>query len=201
MSTLLIVFVKNLEKGKVKTRLAREIGNERAMEVYKTLLDHTHKVCDAVPEIRKVVFYSDHIDAEDQWQEGFDKDIQSGSDLGKRMLNAFILGAHSGWQKIMIIGSDCIELSAAHLLQAESMLDSADVVYGPASDGGYYLMGMKKVHHQLFKNINWSTETVLKDSLKTCKDIGLKVELLETLNDVDEPADLENFYKIIGKTI
>ncbi|CAA9255925.1 MAG: Glycosyltransferase [uncultured Adhaeribacter sp.] len=186
---LLIIFVKNAVAGKVKTRLAATIGPEKALEVYRVLLQRTHDITLILP-ISKAVYYSDFIE-EDIWNPLFyEKYVQNGSDLGARMQHAFAAGFAAGFEQICIIGSDCYELTAPIISQAFEKLDNNDVVIGPAEDGGYYLLGMKKQNNAFFNGKTWSTSTVLQDTLNNVKDAGQTVALLPELTDVDEEKDL-----------
>jgi rSAM/selenodomain-associated transferase 1 len=116
--SLLIIFVKNPVPGKVKTRLAKTLGEEKAFKIYQQLLQHTHKVTQKLA-MDKAVFYSDAVDQEDIWNSNeFQKFVQEGSDLGKRMLNAFKTGFRNGYRKIVIIGSDTFEITAKIINEA-----------------------------------------------------------------------------------
>lgn len=187
---LVFVFVRNPELGKVKTRLAVSIGNEKALAVYKFLLKHTHQISHAIP-FDKAIYYSEHKRENDIWSEGnYQKHIQQGVDLGERMNNAFIDSFTDGYDKVVIIGSDIPDLTEKHILEAFQKLDENDVVLGPAKDGGYYLLGMKKVHSKIFENKNWGTDSV---RAKTMKDLEkVTVHLLEELNDIDVYEDIKN---------
>jgi rSAM/selenodomain-associated transferase 1 len=98
-----------------------------------------------------------------------------------------------GLSKVVIIGSDCLEIGEEHIRQAYLYLDEADIVIGPASDGGYYLLGMKMLHPNLFEGIAWSSDEVLKATLTKSKAQGLSHRLLEVLSDIDE---LEDYLRI-----
>ena len=188
----LIIFVKNLVKGQVKTRLAATLGNEQAMDIYKKLVIHTH---DAVQSFTadKFVFYSTFIE-DDIWQNNlFNKEIQTGSDLGERMKNAFASVFEKGYEKIMIIGTDCPGINDSILKDAVLNLNDSDIVIGPATDGGYYLLGMKKIHSFLFENIEWSTDKVLQQTINLSTLHKLSYFLLPELSDVDEEKDLIHF--------
>lgn len=113
-----------------------------------------------------------------------------GADLGERMSNAFeiVLGNDSG--KAVIIGSDCPEMSTEVLEEAFRALDASDVVLGPATDGGYYLLGMRRFVPELFRDKQWSTPSVLTDTLSDAQRLGLSVRLLPALSDLDDEADL-----------
>lgn len=187
---LLIIFTKNPEEGKVKTRLAKDVGNRAALEIYKFLLKHTRDITENLP-VQKWVFYSSTIPAEDIWKEDiFEKKLQQGKDLGERMSNAFAEGFREGYNNIIIIGSDLFDLSAEDISGAFKYLEKEDVVIGPAKDGGYYLLGMKDFKPELFQNKKWSTSTVLEDTLAHLE--NEKVKILEVRNDVDTLEDIRN---------
>lgn len=187
---LLIIFVKNPEAGKVKTRLAVAIGEEMALAVYNKLLKHTQQITSEL-EVTKAVYYSDFIDHEDLWEnEKYLKYKQEGEDLGKRMENAFKQGFDQGFHDICIIGSDCYQLTATHILSAFEFLNEYQVVIGPSADGGYYLLGMSFLFSNIFQNKKWSTNNVLKDTLNDINRLKIKYSLLEPLIDVDEESDL-----------
>jgi rSAM/selenodomain-associated transferase 1 len=192
---ILIVFTKNLIYGKVKTRLAATIGNDKAYQVYKDLITHTHFVAEQLP-CDKIVYYSEHIEAEDIWGHNYLKTKQRGTDLGERMMNAFYDIFQHGYFKAVIIGTDCATLNADLIINAFEQLNNQDVVIGPSLDGGYYLLGMKILHQTLFENIAWSTGTVFDTTLAACNYSGLSYYLLPALNDVDEEKDLEDLRQI-----
>jgi uncharacterized protein len=190
---LLIIFIKNPELGKVKTRLAATLGPEKALIIYNQLLSHTRKITEKLP-LPQALYYSDFIPAKDSWDsQVFRKQVQSGSNLGERMLRAFQEGFNQGYNRICIIGSDCFELTSEIILNAFKKLEEHDVVIGPAEDGGYYLLGMQELQPYLFANKSWSTEAVLQQTLDEIKLKGLSVALLPTLTDVDEEKDLPAF--------
>lgn len=189
-NNLIITFTRNPELGKCKTRLAKTIGDEAALRVYKYLLQHTEQVIKQV-DSDKAVYYSVKIRENDLWDASvFQKHQQIGADLGIRMQNAFQNGFDNNYQKIVIVGSDLFHLQPQHIEDAFKALDSNDVVIGPAEDGGYYLLGMKTMHASVFKNKNWGTETVFTDTISNLTD--QKTHLLETLNDIDLYEDLEH---------
>jgi len=192
----LIIFTRNTQLGKVKTRLAKTIGNEKAMEVYKDLLFHTMTETQNL-DCDKFVFYDENIEINDLWLGTlYEKKIQFGSHLGAKMQNAFQTLFDLGYQNCIIIGSDLFDLQANHINEAFHKLEVNDVVIGPAEDGGYYLLGLKKVIPSIFKNKDWGTSTVLSDTLKDLK--NYKKDFLETLNDIDTFEDLEksSYYKL-----
>ena len=177
--------------GKVKTRLAASIGNEQALGVYKLLLNHTHTITVGL-NCTKYVYYADDVISIDLWNKGnFKKAGQSGNDLGDRMFNAFQSAFNDGYKKVVIIGSDCFQLSTELIISAFDALNQYDAVIGPAEDGGYYLLGLKKLVPAIFKDKTWSTNSVCRDTIKDIESMKLSYKLLPILNDVDEAADLE----------
>lgn len=189
-NNLLLIFYRNPELGKVKTRLAATIGNEKALSIYLKLAEHTQNITEGL-KADKLVFYSHTIEKQDQWpDEIYQKAVQSGNDLGERMLNAFKYGVESGYKHICIIGTDCLELNQDIIQNAFNALAQHDVVLGPAKDGGYYLLGMKKVYSDFFNNKQWSTQTVAHDTLLDVLQLKASVRLLPLLSDVDVEEDL-----------
>lgn len=190
MSNCLIIFVKNAQLGKVKTRLAKTMGDEEALRIYQVLLNHTHEI--TIPlEFSKQVYYSEHLEDEDIWGKEFECFVQDGGDLGHRMSNAF-QEAFNTHDRICIIGSDCAALHTELIQDAYEHLDLQDVVLGPAIDGGYYLLGMKNYHPEIFENINWSTSTVLAETIARIKKLGLSYSRLPELSDIDTQEDWDN---------
>lgn len=191
-SSLLLIFVKNPELGKVKTRLAKTLGDQRALQIYHYLLSHTQKISREVSQADRFVYYSSFIEENDLWpREAFEKYRQEGADLGERMSRAFQRAFEKKYQKVVIIGSDCLELTTEILNQAFRQLDSQDFVLGPARDGGYYLMGMRQEELAVFQNKNWSTASVLQDTIKDLEARHYSYALLPELSDIDHATDLE----------
>lgn len=179
--------------GKVKTRLAATVGDQKALEIYQRLLDITRKTVTKV-DAKYHLFYSDVIDMDDDWDINvFDKYLQEGSDLGERMSAAFetvfFKTNASESHKVVIIGSDCVELIPDILSIAFTLLNDADVVVGPTFDGGYYLLGMKESRPALFEDISWSTETVYEETHDKARQLQLHIADLPTLSDIDNEED------------
>lgn len=194
-SDLLIIFVKNPVLGKAKTRLAATIGNERALNVYKLLLEKTRQETIHL-SVDKVVYYSDFTDQSDLWDNvSYQKKLQQAGHLGVKISSAFSQAFTDGYQRVCIIGSDSYDLMQSHIESAFISLKENEAVIGPAEDGGYYLLGMSKMNTQLFENKNWSTETVGPDTIKDFKALNLSYEVLPTLNDIDTEADLGDWAK------
>ncbi|MCY7359174.1 MAG: TIGR04282 family arsenosugar biosynthesis glycosyltransferase [Rudanella sp.] len=188
----LLIFVKNPVPGTVKTRIARTVGNERATEVYRHLLAHTQQITRLLPPDgpvwKRVVYYGDFINTNDGWN-GNEKRRQTGADLGERMLNAFFDEFAAGATRVVIIGSDCLAIRPNHLKQAFCALDTTDVALGPATDGGYYLLGMNQLYSFVFQDKPWSQPELLDQTLADLKQHSLTHTLLEPLTDIDEWDD------------
>jgi hypothetical protein len=190
----LIIFTRNPELGQCKTRLAKTIGDEAALKIYTHLLQHTATVSEPV-KADKYLFYSEAIKKNDLWNDTiFKKKLQYGTDLGSRMHNAFSELFSLGYENVMIIGSDLLDLTNNHIEVAFNVLNDCEIVIGPSKDGGYYLLGMKMVHENIFKNKAWGTETVLKETLNDLKNSD--VELLEELNDIDTFEDMKHYKQL-----
>ncbi len=186
---LLLIFTRNPELGKCKTRLAAKVGDHTALKIYTFLLEHTRNVTKEA-RATKEVHYSEEIWENDIWENThYHKKAQQGKDLGERMLKAFNDGFEAGYKNIIIIGSDMYDLSSDDLNTAFEELNKTDFVIGPAEDGGYYLLGLSKINTSLFKNKAWGTNTVLKETLNDLKNESVK--LLKIKNDVDLYEDIQ----------
>ena len=187
---LLIIFVKNPELGKAKTRLAAGIGKEAALHVYKWLLERTKEISSGLSS-DKVVFYNDFIDYQDLWPNDiYQKALQIAGDLGQKMEAAFRWAFEVGYQKVCIIGSDCYDLTTEILETAFEKLENHNAVIGPSVDGGYYLLGMTQLNSSVFKNKDWSTSSVFDSTIESFISQNLNYFQLEILNDIDTKEDL-----------
>jgi rSAM/selenodomain-associated transferase 1 len=189
-TTALVIFVRNPISGQVKTRLAKDIGDERALEIYQQLLQHTLEITRSL-RFRKFIYYADEVSDYDLWSvPGYTKRKQNGNDLGERMLNSFKELFDQGFTQIIIIGSDCLQLKMETLEEALALLESNNAVIGPARDGGYYLLGLTKFYPELFINKPWSTDKVFAKTIEDFIDLGISYAFLEELSDIDTVADL-----------
>lgn len=187
---LLIIFTRNPELGKCKTRLAATVGDKVALNIYKFLLNHTKNFTNRL-NTSKWVCYSDYIGENDIWDPSvYEKKLQSGNELGKRMSRAFKDGFDAGHEKIIIIGSDMYDLNENDLNEAFATLDEHDFVIGPAIDGGYYLLGMKVFNPALFINKTWGADTVLEATLHDLRNENYG--LLAPKNDIDNYEDIKD---------
>lgn len=194
---LLMIFVKNPEMGKVKTRLAKTIGNNSALLVYKHLLQYTKNTVLEL-DLDCSIFYSNFIDPYDLWDnDKFRKYKQEEGDLGFRMQSAFAGAFEGNYEKVVIIGSDCYELDADTIRDAFKQLDNNDCVVGPANDGGYYLLGMRQFVPELFEDVAWSTDAVYPSTIAECEKQKLSVVSLKEMTDIDEFCDIEKFDDLV----
>jgi rSAM/selenodomain-associated transferase 1 len=193
----IIVFVKNPEPGKVKTRLAKDIGDAAAVDAYRQLLRHTHDV--VIPfAAGKFIFYADSINRLDLWETNlFYKQMQHGNDLGERMQHAFSFLFELGYERVLIIGSDYPQLSTAHLNHAFELLETHEVCVGPADDGGYYLLGLRTVQPPFFSNKAWGTDTVYQSTINDAAEAGLTVAVTEQLKNVETLTDWEELKELL----
>ena len=184
---LLIIFVKNIALGKVKTRLAKTIGNTGAFNVYKVLYNITQTETLKL-DIDRHIYFSDVV-INSSWP-GDEKFTQNGNGIGERMLNAFKAGFNKGYEQIVLIGSDLPDISEAIITSGFKALKYSNIVFGPAQDGGYYLVGMKSFQPTLFLNKPWSQPNLLKETLTEVNNYSL----LEELNDIDTIEDLRTSF-------
>jgi uncharacterized protein len=190
---LIIVFVKNIKLGKVKTRLAKTIGNQGAFEVYSELVKVTELATKNITTDTRIYFSDAIIDS--KWKNNY-KAVQQGENLGERMENAFKKGFEDGYERIVLIGSDLPEINSKHIKNGLDALIENSVVFGPAVDGGYYLIGLIKLEPFIFENKPWSQPHLLETTLNELQQNNISYSLLETLNDIDTLEDLiaSNFY-------
>ena len=186
---LLIVFVKNIKLGKVKTRLAKTIGNQGAFEVYKELVQITENVTNELT-LDKRIYFSDVV-IDTKWKNDY-KIVQQGETLGDRMKNAFHDGFKAGYKNIILIGSDLPSLTSSIINKGFDELENNEVVFGPAEDGGYYLVGFSNMKDYVFENKPWSQPNLLDITKKELQKNNTSFDLLETLNDIDNIEDLQN---------
>jgi rSAM/selenodomain-associated transferase 1 len=188
---VVLVFQKNAILGKVKTRLASGMGEPRALEIYRHLIQSTYSVLEDVAA-PVWTYFSDFIPetVNPPIAKSF---LQEGQNLGERMAHAFARSFESGMDKVVLIGTDCPTLQSHHLHEAFEALTDSDLVLGPATDGGYYLIGMKRRADYLFEGIAWSTAEVLSQTLVVATVHGLLSTLLDELSDIDTQEDWERF--------
>jgi rSAM/selenodomain-associated transferase 1 len=193
----LIVFTRYPKPGTTKTRLAKALGDFEAAAIQKKLTEHTilqvTKLMKLYPVSVSIYFDGGSREKIQEWLgPDYSYRDQGRGDLGQRLANAFAEAFTRKYKRIVIIGTDCPYLKAGHMKQAFDSLRQKDLALGPATDGGYYLIGLSREEKSLFKNISWGTDTVLAKTLNIAAERGLSIDLLETLSDVDRPEDLKH---------
>jgi rSAM/selenodomain-associated transferase 1 len=191
----LIVFVKRPQPGEVKTRLAREIGDDDAAALYRALAEQVLRAtAPAGRAYGRVVCYAPADAGDDiaRWLPGEERAPQAAGDLGRRMDDALARAFAEGAPRAVLIGTDAPGLSREHVEQAFDALRVHDLVLGPACDGGYYLVGLTAPRPALFEGIAWSTPAVLAQTLSKAAALGLRHHLLPRLRDVDTLADVRD---------
>lgn len=165
------------------------MGDDAALRIYTFLLRHTAALCAGLPDTDKFVYYSEYLGDGRLWDPAvFEPRLQEGPDLGARMEHAFRTAFDAGYQRVVLIGSDLYDLSTDDLSRAFGALRDSPVVIGPATDGGYYLMGLTRPMPGLFRNKAWGTDTVLRDTVEA---LGkTRPHLLDPRNDVDYYEDI-----------
>jgi len=196
-NALLMVFMKNPIAGKVKTRLAIDIGKEEALNIYLRLIEYTQFVTSKIQTCDKAIYYSSSVEEHDQWNsDTYNKYQQKGKGLGEKLSNAFADAFNQGYEKVIAIGTDSFEITGNIIDKAFRSLQDSEIVIGPAKDGGYYLIGMNEHKPEIFKGIEWGTDKVLSATLSIIRSINYRHALLKELSDIDTMEDYEK-YKII----
>jgi rSAM/selenodomain-associated transferase 1 len=202
MSNVVIMFIRAPLQGKVKTRLAKTMGDEKAAEFYRLCTEAAISEVNQVSrEVERYIFFADPVcgyKTDHLVDSGFKIEVQEGESLGQRLFNAFNRAFKSGAKMAVIVASDVPDLTAGIIKEAFSSLDKRDVVIGPCYDGGYYLIGMKEPHEELFRDISWGTEQVFRQTIVAIKESGLIVSQLPILIDIDTEEDLRRWREMNG---
>ncbi len=173
--------------------MARDVGDEKALAIYKLLVEKTIGETLKVTDADKLLFYYPNIDHQDSFLDSTIRKFQQiDGDLGEKMQDAFSK-ALDDYDRVIIIGTDCPYISSDLLDRAIDSLHTYDIVIGPAKDGGYYLLGMKKLHRELFEQMEWSTSSVLSTTLARAKELHLTIHQLVTLSDIDYASDWKKY--------
>jgi len=188
----LIIFTRYPQAGKTKTRLIPALGEEGAAQLQKKLTEHTLKEADQLAVNIRVYFSDGNENLMANWLgNSYQYYPQSDGDLGDRLIAALEESFTQEIEKIVIIGIDCPDLNADLIQQAFQALSTHDLVLGKAEDGGYYLIGLCGFYPELFQGIDWGTHLVLQQTVAIAEAIGLTINYLPMLNDIDTPEDLE----------
>lgn len=198
----LVVFARWPEAGKVKTRLMPPLSPEQARDLHQAMLLDALEAGREAGADRRYLYWADP-PSDRPWSDaareaGYVESLQRGRDLGARLEAAFDDLLTSPAARVVVMGTDCPELSRALLDEAFHRLEDHDLVLGPTDDGGYYLVGLARPAPQLFRNVRWGSATVLATTLARARDDGLRTAQLAALADVDTPADLERLASRLG---
>lgn len=192
-----IVFLKHPHPGQVKTRLAAEIGFERAAELYRGWIEEVFAPLQSIRDHARVIGYFSGGECAQfaPWHHLADDWLpQPTGDLGERLTAGFAR-AFDESHRVIAIGTDCLDVSADLLDSAFVKLENSDAIFGPARDGGYYLVGLSRPILGIFDAVRWSCAATLADHLENCRKNGWAWELLETKSDIDTWDDWLNHCK------
>ncbi|WP_323845007.1 TIGR04282 family arsenosugar biosynthesis glycosyltransferase [Microbulbifer magnicolonia] len=200
----LIVFAKAPLAGFAKTRLIPALGEEGAAALAAKMLRHTLQQC-VQAQLGSVELCVAPEVEHDYWQSfplprGVYLSSQGGGDLGQRLWRAAARADGAG-ESVLLLGTDCPQLTAARLRAAASALRDNDAVVYPTRDGGYALLGLDRAEAVLFENIRWSTEVVAQQTRERLDQCGMRFEWLEMLVDIDEPQDLDFLPRRWGESL
>jgi hypothetical protein len=193
-NNLLVIFAREPEPGKVKTRLARDIGDDAASALYDLMLRHVFKNVVSLSydiEIWKTsesgtVYFAELI------PEAIIMDQPEGN-IGERMSRAFRSGFAGGYRKICITGTDCPGVSSRDIFKAFDILKNNELALAPSFDGGYYLIGLSKFHPELFEGISWSTGSVMSETIEKARLLNIAYGSLAAMEDIDDISGLRNY--------
>jgi rSAM/selenodomain-associated transferase 1 len=195
----LIVFYKVPAKGSVKTRLAQSVGDDGACKLYRAMiLDLLENLRDIHNHVLLFEAKAEEAYAAPMMEtEKFETLPQRGSDLGERMFNALSTAFDGGAELALLIGTDIPQINAGLVKRYLKMLSNRDIVLGPSSDGGYYLIGFKRgsIMKSLFEDVEWSSASVFDVTLKRARNAGLRVGTGPALRDIDLWEDLQWLFK------
>ncbi|MCX8030131.1 MAG: TIGR04282 family arsenosugar biosynthesis glycosyltransferase, partial [Thermodesulfovibrionales bacterium] len=187
------IFFRIPKLGKVKRRLAEQIGDELALKAYQAMLSETIKNVQKLAGIDIYGFYDGSLEPSLDFPQNIYYIPQKGKDLGQRMSKAVNYLFEAGYKKVLLIGSDSPDLPLEFINEAFHKLDSYTLVIGPAQDGGYYLIGMNKPFDEIFENISWGNEEVLKNTLLKAKESAIRYFLLPEWYDIDDLESLKRW--------
>lgn len=196
---LLVIFTRVPLAGRTKTRLTPVYTPEEAAEIHGALLgdvvERSLRALAGKAEVRLAWSEQPPQAVSREIDPGLRQEIQPPGSLGERMALTIQRALQAGHRRVAILGSDAPTLPGDHLVVAFEALGRRDVVLGPASDGGYYLIGMSRLHPEIFQNMSWGTGEVLKVTRRRLRQAGVGWEELGAWRDVDTPADVSRLWK------
>lgn len=193
-SSKLVVLLKAPRPGIVKTRLAKSIGTDAATAAYQKMVNQLLNGLSELSDVDLCYAPSDAQSEISPWlRPGWNSAPQAPGDLGKRIAAAFNAAFDSGAEKVVVIGSDCPAVTAEDIQRAWDALKTHDVVFGPATDGGYWLIGLRRPQVDLFQDMPWSKPTVFEESMRRAQQMGMSTRLLRQLSDIDTEQDWQAY--------
>jgi len=189
----IIVFAREPKEGKVKTRLGKALPDSTVTKLYKAFIRDVLDVAIRCDCDGHFIYYAGHgasIPFLRRQGKGFQLKRQFGGDLGERMYGAALRCLRGRFDKVVIIGTDCLSVKDSDIERAFTKLDTHDYVFGPTKDGGYYLIGLKRPDIRLFRGIRWSTPEVFDQTIKKARKLDKKIFLMRKLADIDTFNDL-----------
>jgi rSAM/selenodomain-associated transferase 1 len=197
--TAIIIFIKNPDLGRVKKRLAKTLGDEKALDIYKEMLEHTQNITKTL-SVDKYLFYDRAKEIHDSWPNDiYNKEVQTSPYMSTRISNAFKKIFTKGYEHVVIVGSDCLELDERMIRLAFRQLEHFDTVVGPTKDGGFYLFGMNTFNSELFKVHSWGTAALASDIIKVIHNLHQTCFMLSELSGVVTADDLNDNLKQLVK--
>ncbi len=195
----LIVFAREPRLGKVKTRLARRLTTGTVLDLYKAFIKDVLATVLRVRCDKRFIYYtgcrSSGVSFLKKFSPLFVLRRQYGKDLGERMHQAFVHSYKNGFDKTLILGTDCLSLTQKDIRLAFEKLNDFSCVLGPSQDGGYYLIALRVPQKKFFTSIPWGTEEVLQRTLYQAERLTMKTFLLPKKEDIDTIVSLKNFYQ------
>lgn len=193
----LTIFTRYPEPGHTKTRLISVLGEEGAARLQKELTEKTiQKIDQLAPNshFEPVIYFQggDLVSMQNWLGPERHYKLQAHGSLGEKLKRCFDEAFTAGAQRVVTIGCDCPDLNKVHIGRAFDALYMKDLVLGPATDGGYYLIGLQRPLDALFENIPWGTDKVFNVTVCRAQQLGVSIEILEELPDVDRPEDLKH---------
>lgn len=197
ISESIIIFTRYPQPGKTKTRLIPILGPEGAANLQRQMTEYTIAEVKSLlahhPLLVEVHFAGGNLDLMETWLgSNITYRQQSEGDLGRRMMSAFEISFAAGMSGAIIIGTDCPNLNGKLIDEAFQLLSHNDLVLGPAADGGYYLIGLRRLFPELFVGIDWGTSQVRQQTVEIAAKLNLAIAYLPILNDIDRPEDLDD---------
>lgn len=197
MGNHLIIFTRYPVPGTTKTRLIPALGAEGAAALQKQLTEHTIQQVQGLDAAVTIYFSGGTLAEMQSWLgDHWEFQPQTGEDLGDRLINAIQYSTDSGYERTVVIGIDCPEITTKILTEAFTALETNDVVFGEATDGGYYLVGLQQLIPELFQEMQWGIDTVLAETLQRTEKLNLTTKILRPLSDIDYPEDLIIWEKV-----